>query len=83
MTHSEQAISEAIERAMLDESEQLKQKLEQTQRALDELLEAIELGWEWVTNEHGEKVRVLNITHPNFVSAKREAHAVLGNKISK
>lgn len=76
-------VADAIEKAMSDESEILQKKLESTQRALEELLESIELAWEWVTNEHGERVRVVNMGEPYFMSAKREAYAVLGKKVAK
>lgn len=80
----EQATADAIESVMSDDENLLHTIIHSRyKRALEELLESIELAWEWVTNEHGEKVRVMSMSHPNFVSAKREAYAVLGKKVKK
>lgn len=82
--NKEQAAADAIESVMSDDENLLHTIIHSKyKRALEELLESIELAWEWVTNEHGEKVRVVNLNHPNFVSAKREAYAVLGKKVEK
>lgn len=79
-----QAAAEAIDSVMRDDDNLVAAIVNSKyRRALEELLEAIELAWEWVTNEQGERVRVLNVSHPNFVSAKREAYAVLGKKVSR
>jgi hypothetical protein len=64
------AVADAIEDAMSGDEASYK-------RALEELLEALELAWEWATNEHGEEVRVVSLNSSRIASARREAYALL------